>query len=626
MDPQVAFADALARARQVAAKLSEKRAFEDDDDDDFPDSKKMASNETINAQLRAQIAAQAAANAAAQINAKLGLAGTAMQANPAAMAGMGGIGFSTTEIVDVPDKMVGLVIGKGGENISTIQTASGVKVQFAPDSGGLPNRPCTLTGTRDGIQKAKQMIQEILSRGQALPPSETFSKVGMSMGGGGAVTVEMMIPGPRAGLVIGKSGEMIKQIQERCGVKMVLIQDTNRPTDNDKPLRITGDTDKCQRAKEMVLDLLAQKEVESGSFAGNGMGGGGGGGEYGGRQNFEMPVPRPLVGVVIGRNGEVIKRISSETGTKVQFKHDDGTGPERICSIAGPPDGIQKAAQMVRELVQSAGRQDGARANGGGSFGGGANGGHGGAPDSTYNIPAEKCGLVIGKGGETIREINSRSGARVELSRNEDPSVPFRVFNIRGNPGQVQEAVRLICEKAGLPPPGPNPYGGPQYGGPPYGGPQYGQPGMGGPMPGYPNPAWGGPSPYPQQPQAPWGAPAAPSDPSKAQPGQDPMAAAWAAYYQSMYGQQQPGMPQQQPQSQQQQQNPQQPAAQQPGQQQQQAGGGAQQGVSYPAPTVNPQTGQMDYSAAWAEYYRQQGLYQQAQAITQQQPGGGQSH
>lgn len=52
--------------------------------------------------------------------------------------------------------------------------------------------------------------------------------VGMGGGGGGGPggrnSIEIMLPGPKVGLIIGKGGETIKQLQEKSGAKMVVIQ------------------------------------------------------------------------------------------------------------------------------------------------------------------------------------------------------------------------------------------------------------------------------------------------------------------------------------------------------------------------------------------------------------------
>lgn len=63
---------------------------------------------------------------------------------------------------------------------------------------------------------------------------------------GNSTIQELLIPASKVGLVIGKGGETIKQLQERTGVKMVMIQDGPLPTGTDKPLRITGDPFKVQ--------------------------------------------------------------------------------------------------------------------------------------------------------------------------------------------------------------------------------------------------------------------------------------------------------------------------------------------------------------------------------------------
>jgi far upstream element-binding protein len=130
-----AFEDALQRAKEIASKIkptessapSLKRPF--DEDLEGPDSKKPAS---LNDPFGAQLAARAR---------------TGMMQGGNDMAD----GMMSTEVIMVPNKMVGLIIGRGGEQITRLQADSGCKIQMAQDSAGMPERQCTLTGPPTAI-------------------------------------------------------------------------------------------------------------------------------------------------------------------------------------------------------------------------------------------------------------------------------------------------------------------------------------------------------------------------------------------------------------------------------------------------------------------------------------------
>uniref|UniRef100_A0A671QM99 Far upstream element-binding protein 1-like n=1 Tax=Sinocyclocheilus anshuiensis TaxID=1608454 RepID=A0A671QM99_9TELE len=504
--------------------------------------------------------------------------------------------LSISEEFKVPDGMVGFIIGRGGEQISRIQQDSGCKIQISPDSGGMPDRSVTLTGAPDSIQAAKMLLSEIVDKGRPSPAFHHNDGPGMSV-------QEVMIPASKAGLVIGKGGETIKQLQERAGVKMVMIQEGPQNTGSDKPLRISGDPFKVQQAKDMVMDLIRDQGFREQR------------GEYGSRvssgDSLDVPVPRFAVGIVIGRSGEMIKKIQNDTGVRIQFKPDDGSTPERIAQIMGPPDRAQHAADIITDLLRSV-QTGGPPGHGGRGRGRGQGnwnmGPPGGLQEFTFTVPTMKTGLIIGKGGETIKNISQQSGARIELQRNPPPNSDpnIKIFTVRGSPQQIDYARQLVEEKIGGP---VSPMGGPHGPPGPHGGPTHGPPGPPGPAapmgPYNPGPYGQGPPgphgpPAPYQPQG-WGNgyphwQQGQPDPSKCsshnKAAADANAAAWAAYY-SQY--------QQQPQG------PMTPTS---------AAPGTTQTNGQGDPQAPGQSGQADYTKAWEEYYKKLGQGQPQQDYT----------
>ncbi|XP_046451117.1 far upstream element-binding protein 3-like isoform X21 [Daphnia pulex] len=489
-----------------------------------PDAKRMAA-------AVAAAAAAAAANAADPFGAlrSPGMQGRGpMMGMPA--ASMMNLGPISTEEVAVPDKMVGLIIGRGGEQISRLQAESGAKIQMAPDSAGLPDRTCTITGSREAIGRARELINNIVqTRGgprDAGPPSvESLGgqhNVGIDLTL--APNVEVMIPGPKVGLIIGKGGETIKQLQERSGTRMVVVQDGPQQ-ENEKPLRIYGDPQKVEHAKQLVYDLIAEKEMEVSardSQMGRGRGRTGGGSTGGSSMNGAPYGRSPGGG-------------SSTGGGWGEY----GPGVGRS---GGPSIGMARNGQDKVEYQ--------------------------------FLVPSTKTGIIIGKGGETIKQINQQSGAFCELDRRPPPNPNEKIFIIRGSHEQVELAKRMISEKLGLGP----------MGAPPAQGYPMGQNQNAG---AYAAQGWGAAA-YQQ-----W--PGQPNDPSKADPNAA-NAAAWAAYYQQQQFYQQPGSGA--------------PSA-------QSGNPGQPEGNSGSVP-VNPQTGQPDYTAQWIQYYRSIGAMKDAEALEQQ--------
>ncbi|KAG0274177.1 hypothetical protein BGZ95_010041, partial [Linnemannia exigua] len=277
-----------------------------------------------------------------------------------------------------------------------------VKVQFSQDGG--PNdreRFVNIVGQPAGIADARRQIQEIITSSQTGERPGGYGGYGgggnYGMGGGdsygrGGNSSTIQIPSTKVGLVIGRRGETIRDLQDRSGARIAVTPTPEDQHSASRTVTITGDDNAIERAKALIEEIVND-------MAPRGAYGGAGGGGFQNTPPVTMTVPQESIGLVIGRGGETVKQLQIQSRAKIQVQQVDPSVPapaERTINLFGPPEAVEYAKQLIMEKVNGARDNDryGGRDQGG--YGGSSSGGYGGYggynQQQSYQQPASSAG------------------------------------------------------------------------------------------------------------------------------------------------------------------------------------------------------------------------------------------
>lgn len=135
---------------------------------------------------------------------------------------------------------------------------------------------------------------------------------------------------------------------------------------------------------------------------------------------------------VLGRAGSNIKTLRDETGSKIVLSNKEYK--RRVLTITDKKKQVMKAVGRLSEILESEVNSYGASSRL--------------VPISlTMIIPKNICGFIVGKKGETIKELRVQSGAQIALAVECLPKSDERTCKITGNNFAVITAVDLIIGK-----------------------------------------------------------------------------------------------------------------------------------------------------------------------------------
>ncbi|KAK2612812.1 hypothetical protein QQS21_001092 [Conoideocrella luteorostrata] len=294
-------------------------------------------------------------------------------------------GDDSSETIQIESSLVGLIIGRLGENLRRIEGDTNCRVQFLAPTDGSPFRQCRITGPRPRRADVKTAINRIIEDSGMGALNRPQDKAREPDKGGAAALrdgedhMQIMVPDRTVGLIIGRGGETIRDLQERSGCHINIVGES-KSVNGLRPVNLIGTVESAARAKDFIMEIVdsdtrgdgpaavvkktapapapapARSELPPRDMVGS---------SGPDKINDAIYVPSDAVGMIIGKGGETIREMQNTTGCKINVAQSSGPGEmEREIALIGSRDSIARAKLAIEEKVDAVRQKSGSGAGG----------------------------------------------------------------------------------------------------------------------------------------------------------------------------------------------------------------------------------------------------------------------
>lgn len=279
----------------------------------------------------------------------------------------------------VDNSQVGPLLGKGGSVINEMRGQSGAQIRVIQGATDLPifrgptDQLVQVSGEFEKVKVALELVSQRLLENPprlrpGMVPPGTYPRplgsmamlfpipsgltgiiqasAGVLLGFNGLVEAQyrMFVPDTKIGCIIGKGGDVIRQIREETKARVIVFNQVERCESRVVMCRSMDEAPSlicaAQEALCRCLYTLILEEDRA----------------QGGQHTVRMLVPSCQIGAVLGKKGTVIKQIQVETGAKLIVQNEDlpacAQEGDELLEIRGRAQSVMQAVQACCALMR----------------------------------------------------------------------------------------------------------------------------------------------------------------------------------------------------------------------------------------------------------------------------------